>query len=1122
MAVQFLLGRSGTGKTYQCLSAIRSELQQKDSAPLIYLVPEQATFQAERAILASDGMEGYSRLSILSFDRLHYQLLGRNTARTHLSTLGRQMVVQKILRDCVDDLKVYKASALCPGFARQLAALIEELHRFDHAPEDVEQFLNKTDEGALGRWKFADIKRVYEAYLAYIDGRFVDPTRQFNEARSVVAKSEFFRGAQVWVDGFAGFTTSELLMLQEILLEARDTVIALCLDAQDLSVDRSQAASDPLDLFAPTTATYFELQTLLELLKVPVTEPQLLSEVHRFRDCAPLVSVEAGLFQTVKQPVTSADRIHLVRAVDRRAECRYVARRVRQMVQEQGLRYRDVAVIASDLSQYEHYVQAYLRDYDIPFFIDKQRPLQQHPCVTLVTAALRMAVDTVTTSDILAYLRTGLVHIDPAAIDRLEDYCLAFGIGTRDWSATSPWSFDSPEHPQFDEVAVNKTRKTVYAPLRRLRKGLSEQATLSALMFTQRVFAFLEQVKLAPAIELAVARAQEAGDPERADQYRQFYEWTMGLFEELCDVFGETPYAPEFLSSMLLGAFSQITLAQIPPSLDQVLVGSIERSRHPELKVVFLLGTTQKQFPSLIKQGGLLTDQDRELAETHGLRLAAGPVATLSQRRYLAYIAFTRPSEHLFITYPAQDEKGNAIVRSPFVDDLEDLFCDIQESQTDGTPAVSEALQSPYELMERMCRCVAEGVPLPEQGGSTSESLNHAMTLVRKASLYDNRATLASEVVQDLFPGTLRSSATRIGVYAACPYQYFSRYVLGLKPRKEFKLEPLDLGNFYHRVLELFVQDMIDRQIDWATLTPEPMSEQLNQVIERVMQEDRFLANFMAHSKTNAFIIQSACEVLHEAVGDMVNTVMAGALRPEKTEVSFGKEDSELGSYALTLGQNRQLIMQGVIDRVDTWVHNEQDTAMIVDYKRRDKTVQWTHLFYGLDMQLGVYLNALQHALKKTSVMGAFFWPVDLPAISVRLNESGGTGSGQRKAKGIFSGELAPALDANAAKDSRYYNFYVKSDGEPYGHYHNRGALEPDDFHKVLAFVDTKIKELASRLVSGAIDIAPYRLNNQSPCGYCDYGGLCRFDWQINHYTYLTTHSKTEVLEAIGGEQNHD
>ncbi len=1119
MAVQFILGTSGTGKTHHCMEAMVRALQVDDATPLIFLVPEQATYQAERAVLSRVGAGAYNRLSILSFDRLNFQLIGRNTARARLSALGRQMVLHRLLHEVADQLTLYQASSSHTGFVGQALHILDQLHGAAAGPDALARCIDQLQsEGHAGHCvaKLRDIQVLLTAYVRFVEGRFVDPDQQFQAARQAAVHHELLKGARLWVDGFAGFTQAEMQMLGTLMQTVSHTSIALCLNPD--TGDRCDGEPDPLDLFAPTRTTYQQLLTLIDELHLTQDAPVILSQAHRFAAAPALAHVEKSLFQPSVSPVSVAGQIRCVRVSNVRSEVEFVARTIQRLVREEGFRYRDIAVVASDLSAYEPLVHAYFTDHNLPYFMDKQQPLTHHPGATLVGSALRLVLGPLEPSEIMAYVRSDLLGLDRRDLDQLENYCLALGVDSRNWHSTVPWTLDDPAAPRFDESAVNRTRDLVTGPLNHLRDALNDDA-LTGKVFVKALQAFLKHLKVAHTLEALIKKADQDGDPGRADRHRQFWDWLTGVLDECCLVLGEYQATGAFFARVLMSAFSQMTLALIPPTLDQILVGAIERSRHPDIKVAFLVGTTQKQFPCALHSDSLLSDADRDRVALAGLDLPGGITQSLSQRRYLAYIAFTRASRQLIVTYPQIDDRGNAVVRSQFIRDVERLFVDLHEDRV--AEADDSEILSLHDLADRLCaRDIKDLSPwqafLPDSFGTLSQAVTPKDPSVN---------TLDSAVLSSVFGPVLNASATRLGTYAACAYQYFAKYILGLNPRKEFGLEPLDKGNFYHRVLELFVQAMIDANADWAHLTAESITRGVDKMIDQVRQESPFIKNFAAHSPMNAYILQCACDVLHEAVPDLVQAIVTGQFRPFMAEAEFGSSQASLGEFALPLKNGRQVSLYGKVDRIDLCGEGPAGRAVVFDYKSTDRSPDWTRMWHGLDLQLLVYVLGLRHAQAAGRVQavsaGAFYVPVETAGKKVDLSAPPDRLQGfKRKAKGLFDVGIASALDPIEKGDSSYYNFFVKNTGEALGHYNTRGAMESEQFERLLEFGRQKIQSLSEDILAGHMPVSPYRRGMMTPCTYCDFRALCRFDWQTHACRSLESMNKTDLLTALEGSES--
>ena len=1128
MAVQFILGRSGTGKTSYCIESVVDSLQGGGGEPLILLVPEQATYQAEQAILSDERVGGYSRLCVLSFERLEFLLCGRRRVRPEVGSLGRQLIIDRVVREKKDELGVFGSCSGRSGLGIELAEVVAEFGKYGKSWEDVEELvaeLGKEERYRLTAKKLSDIGLILKGYQEFIKGKYIDLEIELAEVKKRIGESELTLGARLWVDGFSGFTGSELEILAELMRAAKETQIALCLDGSEIDLSNgARRDGDGLSLFWPTEQTYSSLLEVVRGCRGELKEPVLLKEALRFSGSGALGHIEKALFGRGHGKVCAEGKVRVVSAANGRAEVKFIAREIVKLVREEGYRYRDIAVIASELGGYEHYIKASFADYGIPYFIDKRRRLIQHPVVQLICNGLRAVVGGFGFSDVFAYLKSGLVRlVSRDDIDLLENYCLAFGVKGSDWVGEEDWQFDDKEEGSFDEGRINKIRKRVVEPLIKLKGRICGDGVtgrkIKAEEFVRAVFDFLENLGV---------RESMGFWEDALEEHLQFYEKCVDVFDELAEVFGGYEMSSEDYSGMIESAFSQLSLAFIPATLDQVLVGSIERSRHPALKAVFLVGVTAKDFPVPVSFGRVLTESDREAFGASDFVLGPAVSEGLLERRYLAYIAFTRPSEYLYVTYPLADADGRAVVRSQFIEGLEELFEDVSaERAVDEDMGVIERVYSEGELCDFLCSRLGRDTSgqasgreellklLGEVGGDAE--LGRVGRKIFEAIGYDNRAELEEGVVKKLFGREVKTSTTKLGTFASCPYKHFARYALGLEKRKEFKLEPLDLGMFYHSVLDSFVKKAIGGGKDLGGMSADELRGMLREELARVVKEDRFISKFRGHSFHNAFIIRTAAEALEDCVTAIGQMVGAGSFRPVLSEVWFGEKEDKLGGCKFVLPGGRELYLRGRIDRLDTAELVGGKKLVVFDYKRRGGTFSFSEFYYGLDMQLAVYMLAVGKS-GGGEVVGAFYMPVETSAERGTLE--GAIKDSERflhKVKGIFNGEFASELDGTAvSKWSDYYNFYVKQDGNAYGHYGRSGALKPEDFEKVLVFAERKIAELAEGIVSGEIEVRPYQLGTKSPCGWCEYRSVCRFDWQVNEYNRLEPMGKEKGLEKMG------
>ncbi len=475
--VQFILGRSGSGKTRWCIDAICDALQSGGSDPLILLVPEQATYQAERAILSHPHIAGFSRLRILSFNRLQFWL--DSSAAAEISHIGKQMVLQKILLESAEALRLYGGPQQRSGLARKLSALLEQFQQNNCTLEQV-QALTKTLAAQDGRQmaaaKWADLALLFEKYLQFFDNpecELANPDIRLQKAAQKVPQASFLNGATLWVDGFSGFSVQERDVLIELLKVCKTAHIALCLDPKAIDLTNTdEQMLDPFSLFQATEQTYTDLLRIIKACKFPDKKPIILDKPLRFKDAPPLAFLEANLFDlTAAGTAKGADCIHIAACGNVRTEAIWTARTIRRLVKDGRIRYRDIAVVVPDINSYAHYIESAFSQYGLPYFLDRPRTMKTHPLAALIGAALQAAQNGFALGDVLSFLKSDLNPIDSRTVDVLENYCRAFDVQNSEWTQKDAWDFASDEDKKrYDEKQLDALRRTAIGPLQKSSK----------------------------------------------------------------------------------------------------------------------------------------------------------------------------------------------------------------------------------------------------------------------------------------------------------------------------------------------------------------------------------------------------------------------------------------------------------------------------------------------------------------------------------------------------------------------------------------------------------------------------------------------------------------------------
>ena len=864
MSVRFILGRAGSGKTRLCRTEVLEEIRRApDGPPLILLVPDQATYQVERALLGA--VDGFVRVCPYSFARLSHRILGEvgGAGLPVLDEVGKRMFLTAVIRDVRSDLQVYHKSWPRVGFTESVAKCIAEFHWYAKTPEDVrtEAERRRAQDGRASSLslKLLDLARIYEVFEERIRDRFLDGDATLALLARRLPESSWIRGARVWVDGFSGFTPQEYAVLASLARTVDTLSIALCLDPG--RVPKRMSDLNPLSPFHPSEETYLKLADMPSVTiddRRTIRLPAVGQKATRFTGRPALGALETALFSRRPRPYPGRPaRIRLLEAPDRRAEVRAVARDILRRAREDGTRYREMAVLVRDLEPYADLVRSVFSEYGIPFFLDERRSVAHHPLVELVRSAVRAAATGWPTDVVLQYLKTDLVHAgrdpretsDRTPIDDVENYALAFGVRGAAWREEAPWSNralgpEDGDASRAEEQAaldrVDATRRSALAELVEFNRRVhGESPTVCDVV--KAIYALLTDLNVRERLEAWAEKARENGRPAEADEHATVWKNVVGLLDSLetslgetrlssghDPVQGETDLSLHDVLDILEAGLERLRLGLIPPTLDQVTVGSVERSRHPDLKAAYVLGVGDGAFPRPRAEDPILSDRDRDRLHEGAFDLAPSARRELHKERYFAYIAFTRARDALWVSYPRADEEGAELLPSAFLTRFKGLFQDLavetlERDTGPSSPADIVRIEDLAEAVNRGARDMKPGTEDPwwfQALGSLLDLPGVRDMLERTASalIYRNRAALDPAAAGALYGATLRSGVVALEGFAECPFRYFAGHGLKLRERPTYELGPPDLGLLYHEVLSRFFERTRAAGHRWADL----------------------------------------------------------------------------------------------------------------------------------------------------------------------------------------------------------------------------------------------------------------------------------------------------------------
>ena len=1137
MSLRIVYGRAGSGKTHFILNEIKSRIEENSERTLVLLVPEQFSFQAEKNLVSVTKTGGILKTEVLSFQRMAYRVFNETGGITypHIHPAGKSMIIYRILNKMKDRFKVFAGTSEREGFVNTISTLITELKRYNVTPNKLQDAIDALDEDNLLRQKLTEINLVYSEFESLIEKRYRDSDDDLTLAAKKIAASNLYDGAEIWIDGFISFTPQEYKIIGELLKKAFRVTVSLCTDTLENSKENE------INVFSPVRNVYRKLKRLAAENGVVMEDPIFFGESVRFRKSEELAHLEKNLYAF---PYRTLDKemedISLFAAKNIFTEIEATACEIIRLCRDHNMRFRDIAVVSRNLPAYEKLVELIFNDYEIPYFIDRKTEINNHPLIRLLLSMMDIFIDNWSYEAVFRYLKTGLTGIDRRSIDLLENYVLACGIRGSYWTREKPWDM-SPELIPDDQLnenhkldEINNIRIRVVKPLQGFRNKTKGKRT--AAEFCTGIFEFLCDLGVPDSIEKTIDNFRESGLLKLADEYSQVWNIVMELLDQTVEVLGDETLSLEEFSEILKIGLSEYKIGTIPAAVDQVLVGSVERSRSHEIKAMLVLGANDGIFPSAALTEGILSDQDRSVLYHMGIELASDTKTQAFDEQYLVYRTLTGASEYLRISWPIGDSEGKTMRPSIIVSRLQKLFpklsqkSDIIPSLPDQFDMEAISRQKPaFKKLIVALRQKADGNEINPIWNDVyrwfkgREDWKESIDIVRKAFSYTNSAERISEDrILALYGNPAYSSVSRLEKYSSCPFSFFVQYGLKAKERKIYSLNPPDIGTFMHAVIEKFSRLVSEGDMTWRNFTDDWCREKISEIVDEMIEGMK--GKGIAASKRYTTLTMRLKRVVTRAVLLIAQHIRRSSFNPVGYEVGFG-ENEKYPPIVIQLDSGQTIRLTGRIDRIDAFESEDGKYFSIIDYKSGPKDFKLSDVFYGLQIQLITYMDAIWESEEQKGNSpvfpgGILYFKVDDPIIrsdkNISEEELEKTIMRKLKMKGLVLADvkLIKEMD-NTIEGSSMVIPATINKGGVLGR--NTSAASIEQFRLIRKYIKGLLKDICVEIMKGNADIKPYKKKDISACTYCSYLPVCQFDAtrKENSYRLLYNKDNDEVWESI-------
>ena len=1155
MSIQLLLGGSGSGKTHRLYTDLIKDSMENPDTKYFAIVPEQFTMQTQKEIVTLHPNHGVMNIDIVSFQRLAYRVFEELAIVNPdvLDDMGKSMILRKVTGGKQKELPLYQSHLNQNGFIGQLKSMLSELYQYGITPDMLEAKIPETTSPML-RQKLEDISVIYKAFQEYIRDRYITTEEILDVLCRHLPESKLIRDSVITLDGYTGFTPVQYRLLDLFLRYSRRVVVTVTVDPA--VPERGKRGVQ--DLFYMSCEMIDKLNALARQNHVK-REPDIVLDEHpavRYRRGAKrraeqearverkalTVSPASSALDFLEQNLYrysgrvysgKAEEIRLVQAVNPAEEISCVVREIGKMLRE-GYRYRDMAVITGDIGSFAGELIHQFDASEIPYFLDDKKSILKNPMVELVRAALETIQKDFSYETMFRYLRTGLVvkPEDERKLDRLENYVIAMGIrGHKRWN--TPWEGWYRGGRDLNLEELNQLREEIIAPLTAFIEAFREEGRTVRTM-SEAVVRLLEALSVEEKMLARESAFQKQGEFGLSKEYGQVYGLVVDLMDRLARLLGEEKVSRREYAEILDAGFSEIKVGLIPAAVDRIVVGDITRTRLDHIKILFFIGVNDGIVPQKKENSSLFTDKEREFLGSHHIELAPTVRVESFRQRFYLYLALTKPEERLYLSYSAMDASGKSLRPSILLGELKKLF-----PQLTAVAASDEAAGIPFSIREARGRLTRglRNYGISREDSEFLELFRHFMMneeqresvekLVDAAFYAYEERGIGKMAAKALYGTVLGGSVTRLEQYASCAYAHFLNYGLELAERQQYELAAMDIGNLFHDSIDLCFKRMKEQGGDWKTIGEEERKALVHGVVTEVTEE--YGNTILKSSARNAWLARKVEKITDRTIWALAEQLKKGDFTPVGFEVSFSAADN-LKAMKIPLSEAEALHLKGRIDRMDLCEDEEHIYVKIIDYKSGGTSFDLTALYYGLQLQLVVYMDAAlemeerRNPDKTVIPAGIFYYNINDPVIE-------------------REGDMSPeAIDRRILKELRM-NGLVNSELEVISHLDHEIETESDvipvamkngliqeakssvaggnRFSALKRYVNEKLKTEGREILDGVVAVNPYKQGNKTACDYCPYHAVCGFDLKTSGFGFrkFKPLKSEEIWPVIEGEQ---
>lgn len=1074
--LHWLIGGSGTGKSSAIINIAKRKTDEGIS-PLI-IVPDQFSFEFDKKLYRLFGAEKYNKADTQIFSRLSETIFLEYGGKSgeYADDLTKSAVIYQAVEEAKNKklLKFFTRQAEKSGFCEKVLQVIDELKKSNITSEELYEKTNHINHQVKA--KAEDISIIYTLYNNILEkNKLKDKLDNISEAAALAAEHQYFKGKTVFIDEFESFPDNELAMLKAIISQTADVYITL-------RSDNINEKNSPL--FKSANSTYFKLNDIADKYGIK-HEKQIFTNQYRFKSEA-IKLVSSNIFRNKKTaPSDTSNGIKIIEARDFYQEAEFICSEICRLIRDENYRFNDFSIVTRTPDDYSGILEACFKRYHIPYFMDVDKSVMHTSIMLLVSSILEIiSARKPDTEIILKYAKTQLLGLNYEQISILENYCYKWNINGDIWN-----------HPFTAEISGNgeiaeKMRHDIIEPLNSLRKKCSNTTGLQICL---ALYEYFEEMNIPRNISGFAEEYMNNGYEYMAKELKRLWGCLMDILDTAANILNDTKISPSEFKNLINSMLKQNKYSNPPHSLDAVSVSSAQRARFDNLKAVFIIGVNEGIFPTVKIPESLISENDKQILEKADINFSKSLAVLAADEKFMFYKAVSAPSEKLYILYPVADASGNSRFDSNVISSISSMFKDnilhycTEADSVFYSPTPESAY---YNLVQHFQKNASNQIKDIQNVLNEIPTYKEKINYLMKVYQNDDFRIENTELIRKTLSNRFIISATKFETYNMCHFKFFCRNILKINQIQRKDINPIETGNIIHKCLENIFLSCSTKD-EFINLKPENIRCIITDTLNNY-RNDELGGNFAKSSRFEANYSKIK-NTAYEITVHIQEELAQSEFRPSDYELVIS-EKSENTPLKITTPSGIEVILSGKVDRIDIYEKDGVKYIRIIDYKSRNKDFSFENLYYGIDMQMFLYLYSIisgEGKYKGAKAAGVLYQPY-----SKTLSDDKQYDKSIKKRKNHkMTGVVLQDRIVLAAMEKEIQGLYIpaeltskdKGTGEPILNKKSSSCLNEQQFINLEKYIRKSVSDMTETLYSGDISINPF----ENSCQYCEYTAIC-------------------------------